>query len=93
MNILVIDTINQEVGLVVDDKLEISRSWAGGKDSGRKLMKGINEILGEKIVLDDLDRITVHNGPSKFTSFLRAAVTVANMLSLASDILLSNRFF
>jgi len=86
MLVLVIDTSEAVCSLILArDRVVISvRDWEATKDTGRSVLKRLDEILAEsEVTKKEIDRIAVCHGPSRRYSSLRAGITLAAILAMA----------
>jgi tRNA threonylcarbamoyladenosine biosynthesis protein TsaB len=82
MNVLVIDTAQQEcsVGLYDEQKLDLI-SWQWCNDTGSEVLERISQILSKhSLKLTDINYIIVNQGPGSYTG-VRVGITVANTLA------------
>jgi tRNA A37 threonylcarbamoyladenosine modification protein TsaB len=87
MVLLIIDTSYEKalVALSRQGRIVAERRWKTGPAAGQEVIAAVQELLAaQALSLTQVDSIAVQAGPARRTSPLRAGVTVANMLALAS---------
>ncbi len=90
MLLLLIDTSRPRARVVLARGTTViaQRTWEIGRDLGTRLLQEIDAVLQEGgVVLDQIDRIAVHQGPGSFSA-LRMGVVTATMLAHASGVVL-----
>lgn len=90
---LLINTATEEsyISLYKDRQKAAGKRWLAAGVAGKKLMAIIDDMLGENgWHLDDVDRVAVHSGPGRNSSWLRVGATVGSVLSLATGAELVN---
>lgn len=88
MKILAFDTSNQpmSVAIVDGDQVLTEQIVNVKRNHSIQLMPAIDEALKQaKLVMDDIDRIAVAQGPGSYTG-VRIAVTIAKSLAWSKDI-------
>lgn len=87
MILLLINTAAEKPGVSLynDGQRVGHKSWLAEMTVGSKLMEVVDGLLqGQKMMVQEVDRIAVHGGPGAHSSRLRVGATVGSILSLAT---------